>query len=91
MPYDPNANFPGDEYPTWGITLTGDCTPTFTNLVGGNLYTIIIVQPGGYAFNWPDNVRNATQVLTDEGVFIQTFVAGEDETLFAIAPATYYP
>ena len=90
VPFDPNANFPGDEYVSWIIDLTGDCTPTFTNLIDGNLYTIIVVQQGSYAFTWPGNVNNATPMRTDSGVFIQTFIAF-GETLFAVGPATFYP
>jgi hypothetical protein len=90
VPYDPNAVFSGDKYTAWSFDLSGDCDPTFTNLLDGNLYTIIILQEGSFAFNWPDNVNNAAPVPTDSDVFIQTFMAlGGD--LFAIAPATYFP
>lgn len=90
IPFDPAANFPGDVYTSWLFELAGDCNPTFTNLVDGNLYTVIVEQTGSFAFNWPSNVANATSVQDYPGVSIQTFVALENE-LFPIGPATYYP
>lgn len=91
--YDPNADFPGDEYLSWQITLTGGCTPSFSNLVDGNLYTVIVIQDavGGHPFNWPANVHNATAVDGDpNSITIQTFVA-VDGNLYPVGPATYYP
>jgi hypothetical protein len=90
--YDPNAVFAGDIYTAWQITLTGDCSPQFTNLVDGNLYTIIIIQDaaGNHAFNWPANVKNATWVNPDpNGVTVQTFVAIDGE-LYPIGAGTYW-
>jgi hypothetical protein len=92
--FDPAAIFFGDQKTSWEITLTADCTPTFTNLVEGNLYTIIIMQDGvgGHLFNWPPNVINATWVNPDpNGITIQTFVAVNETTLYAIGAGTYYP
>jgi hypothetical protein len=90
--YSPAAVFSGDVYSAWQITLTGDCAPTFENVVDGNLYTVIVIQDasGGHAFNWPSNVNNATPVSpAADDITIQTFVAVEGD-LYAIAPATYY-
>ena len=89
--YDPNAVFSGSTYPTWQIVLTGDCSPSFTNLADGNLYTIIVNQDGagGHAFHWPVSVHNADPVTPDpNGVSIQTFVAiGGD--LYPIGAGTW--
>lgn len=93
VPYDPAAEFPGDTYLAWQITLTGDCAPTFTDLVDGNLYTMIVVQDGigFHMFLWPSIVINPTPVnYAPNGVFVQTFVAVSG-ILYPIGPATYTP
>jgi hypothetical protein len=94
VPYSATAHFPGDEFTAWEINLTGDVTgPTFTNLIDGNLYTIIVIQDGtgGHVFLWPANVLNPTRVNPDpNGITIQTFVA-MNGNLYAIAAGTYYP
>lgn len=93
VPYSPNPVFPGDQYASWQITLNGDATATFTNLVDGNLYTIIIVQDatGEHNFNWPLNVYNPTLVYSNpNGMTVQTFVAVSDQ-LYPIGAGTYYP
>lgn len=91
VPYDPNAQFPGDQFTSWQITLAGDCSPTFVNLVNGNLYTIIILQDGAghHAFNWPSNVHNASSIYQiPNGRTVQTFVA-VDSVLYPIGVATW--
>lgn len=91
VPYDPNAQFPGDQFTSWQITLAGDCSPSFVNLVNGNLYTIIILQDGAghHAFNWPSNVHNASSVYPiPNGRTIQTFVA-VDGNLYPIGVGTW--
>ena len=93
VPYDPAAEFPGDVYTAWQITLTGDCAPTFTDLIEGNLYTVIIIQDGvgGHQWLWPANVLNATGVdQFPNSITIQTFVASAGN-LYPIGPATYWP
>jgi hypothetical protein len=92
VPYDPAAVFSGDTFTSWQITLAGDCTPSFTNLVEGNLYTVIILQDGqgGHAFTWPANVHNPTQIDPDsDSITVQTFIAMSG-SLYAIAPGTYW-
>lgn len=92
VPYDPAAVFSGDAFTAWQITLVGDCTPSFTNLVEGNLYTVVILQDGtgGHAFAWPANVHNPTQVdPVADSITIQTFIAMSG-SLYAIAPGTYW-
>jgi hypothetical protein len=91
--YDPAAVFPGDTYTSWEMWLTGDCAPTFINLVDGNLYTVILYQDsvGGHQFFWPSNVFNAVPVDPDPAsTTVQTFVA-IDGDLYPIGPGTYYP
>lgn len=91
--YSSVPEFPGDVYASWQITLTGDAAPIFFNLIDGNLYTIRVIQDGagGRAFTWPSNVDNAATVDPDpNSTTLQTFMAVSD-TLYAIAPATYYP
>jgi hypothetical protein len=91
--YDPAAVFPGDTFTSWEMWLTGDCAPTFINLVDGNLYTVILYQDsvGGHQFFWPSNVFNAVPVDPDpDSTTVQTFVA-IDGDLYPIGPGTYYP
>lgn len=93
VPYSATPEFAGDTFASWQITLEGDATATFTNLVDGNLYTIIIIQDasGAHAFYWPSNVFNATPVNPDpDGMTVQTFVAVSD-SLYPIGAGTYYP
>lgn len=91
--YDPNANFPGDAYPSWSITLTGDVTgATFTDLADGNLYTLVITQDGmgGHVFDAPANLLNFSG--PDPAPFsitIQTFIAINNQ-LLATGPSTWY-
>lgn len=91
--YDPAAVFPGDTYTSWEMWLTGDCAPSFINLVDGNLYTVILYQDsvGDNQFLWPSNVFNAVPVDPDpNSTTVQTFVA-IDGDLYPIGPGTYYP
>lgn len=93
VPYTTTPDFPGDIYTSWQITLNGDAWPTFTNLVDGNLYTIIVIQDaiGERTFHWPSNVLNATLVNpSPNGMTVQTFVAMSGN-LYAIGAGTYYP
>jgi hypothetical protein len=93
VPYVPNPDFPGDTYTSWQITLNGDATATFSSLVDGNLYTIIIVQDsaGEHNFDWPVNVYNPTVVYKESfATTVQTFVA-VSSILYPIGAATYYP
>lgn len=91
--YDPAAVFPGDTYTSWQMWLTGDCAPQFTNLVDGNLYTVILYQDdvGSHQFLWPDNVFNGITIDPEpNSTTVQTFVATSGN-LYAIAPGTWYP
>lgn len=91
VPYSETPDFPGDTYTSWMITLAGDASATFTNLVDGNLYTIIIVQDatGNHNFDWPDNVFNSTAIDNDpNSMTIQTFVAVSEE-LYPIGAGTF--
>lgn len=91
VPYSETPVFPGDTYPSWMITLWGDASATFTNLVDGNLYTIIIAQDAGgnHQFDWPDNVFNTTAINLDpNSMTIQTFVAISGE-LYPIGAGTF--
>lgn len=93
VPYTTNPVFPGDQYASWQLTLYGDAWPTFTNLVDGNLYTIIIIQDanGQHTVNWPANIYNTTLINPQpNGMTVQTFVAVSNE-LYPIGAATYYP
>jgi hypothetical protein len=93
VPYSPNPDFPGDTYTSWQITLTGDATATFSDLVDGNLYTILIAQDGvgGHNFNWPLNVYNPTGPNREAvSLTVQTFVAVSN-MLYPIGAGTYYP
>ena len=93
VPYSYAPEFTGDVYTSWQITLAGDALPTFTDLVDGNLYTIIVIQDanGEHTFHWPANVYNATPVNPDpDGMTVQTFVAVSD-ALYPIGAGTYYP
>ena len=91
--YSSAPDFPGDTYTSWQITLNGDATATFSDLVDGNLYTIIIVQDstGGHQFNWPLNVYNPTGPDGEaNSISVQTFVAVSN-MLYPIGAGTYYP
>jgi hypothetical protein len=93
VPYSGAPNFPGDTFTSWQITLEGDASPTFTNLVDGNLYTIIAIQDSGgeHKFDWPSNVFNATPVNPDpNSMTVQTFVAVSND-LYPIGAGTYFP
>ena len=89
--YSATPVFSGAAYPSWEITLTGNASPTFSGLVDGNLYTIIVIQDGtgGHAFNWPANVHNATPINpSPNGITFQTFVAVSG-ALYPIGAGTY--
>lgn len=91
--YSETPDFPGDTYTSWQITLNGDATATFSNLVDGNLYTILIAQDGvgGHNFNWPLNVYNPTGPDREaNSLTVQTFVAVSN-MLYPIGAGTYYP
>jgi hypothetical protein len=93
VPFGTTPEFPGDVYTSWQITLEGDAWPSFTNILNGNLYTIIVIQDsnGEHSFHWPANVFNMTAVNPEpDGMTIQTFVAMESG-LHPIGAATYYP
>ena len=93
VPYSDAPDFPGDTYTSWQITLNGDATATFSDLVDGNLYTIIIVQDGsgGHNFAWPLNVYNPTGPDREpNAISVQTFVAVTN-MLYPIGAGTYYP
>jgi hypothetical protein len=93
VPWESTPNFPGDQYTSWQITLTGDTWPSFTNLYDGNLYTIIVIQntQGNHYFNWPGNTYNVTLVNPlPNSMTIQTFIALADN-LYPIGAATYFP
>lgn len=93
VPYTSAPDFPGDTYTSWQITLNGDATATFSNLVDGNLYTIIIVQDGSgdHNFIWPLNAYNPTLVNQEPSAMtVQTFVAVSN-MLYPIGAGTYYP
>lgn len=94
VPWSPTPNFPGDQYLTWAINLTGDVTSsTVSGLVAGNLYTMMILQDsiGGHQFTWAPQFLNATPVNPKpNGITIQTFVAwATGGPLLPIGPATY--
>jgi hypothetical protein len=94
VPWSPTPNFPGDQYLTWAINLTGDVTSsTVSGLVAGNLYTMMILQDsiGGRQFTWAPQFLNATPVNPKpNGITIQTFVAwATGGPLLPIGPATY--
>lgn len=93
--FSPTPDFPGDQYLSWGIQLTGDVTSSTTsNTFAGNLYTFIITQDniGGHEFVWPANVFNATPVSpTARAITVQTFVClANNGPLLPIGPATYF-
>jgi hypothetical protein len=91
--YSPTAQFPGDVFTSWQITLAGDCAPTFVSLVDGNLYTLIVKQDGtgGHQLTWPANVSNATMIDTDpNSTTIQAFVAVSGD-LYPIGAGTFWP
>lgn len=93
VPYSATPDFPGDTYTSWQITLNGDATATFSDLVDGNLYTIIVVQDatGGHNFIWPLNVYNPTGPDREaNAITVQTFVAVSN-LLYPIGAGTYYP
>jgi hypothetical protein len=96
IPFSPTPNFPGDQYTTFGFTLTGDVTSsTLSGMVAGNLYTFIISQTGagGWKFQWPNAVLNATPVDPGAGATtVQTFVCiANNGPLIPIGAGTYYP
>jgi hypothetical protein len=86
--------FDGTNYTAFKITLPGDViAPVFQNMSPGNLYTFIILQDatGGWTFPWPANAYNGTLVASPPNTYtIQTFVALDDGSLYAIGPGTYY-
>lgn len=93
VPYSSTPDFAGDTFTSWQITLAGDATASFTNLVDGNLYTIIIIQDatGAHKFNWPLNVYNATPAdAAPNAMTVQTFVAVSN-LLYPIGAGTYWP
>jgi hypothetical protein len=88
--------FDGDSgYTAFKTVLPGPVTaPVFQNMVPGNLYTFIIGMDGtgGWAFVWPANVHNAALVNpSPNGTTVQTFVANEDGSLWAIGPGAWLP
>jgi hypothetical protein len=87
--------FDGSDYTAFTTTLPGDVTSSAVqNMVAGNLYTFIIRQDGtgGHSFQWPAGCQGATNANPQaNGTAVQTFVAFDSDTLFAIAPGTYLP
>jgi hypothetical protein len=68
-------------------------TAWIANFVPGNLYTFIIAQDaiGGWSLHFYDGVHNMTQIPQGPNEFlIQTFVADESGSLFAISAGTYF-
>jgi hypothetical protein len=94
------AEFIGDQYTAWQITLDHDIVGAYlSNIVPGNLYTFIIIQDavGGHVFNFPTGpapygTRNVLDVDSEpNSTSIQTFIADANGMLWAIGPGTYYP
>lgn len=87
--------FDGTNYTAFSTTLPGDVMNcSIANMSPGNLYTFIILQDavGGHVFNWPPQVFGAANVNTaPNSATVQTFVAFNATTLYAIAPGTYLP
>jgi len=87
--------FDGSTYTAFQTTLPGGVgDPEMQSMVPGNLYTFIIIQDGvgGHDFLWSANVYNAAYVNhAPNGRLIQTFVADNDGSLWAISAGTYWP
>lgn len=97
VPWSADPMFDGSEYTAFKITLAGDTEGAqAVNMVPGNLYTFIILQDavGGHIFWWPgqvDQTFNGTYVSPTPNTYtIQTFVALDNGSLYAIGPGTYY-
>jgi hypothetical protein len=92
VPWSATPEFPGDEFTTFRITLTGDVTSsTAPDTVQGNLYTFIIQQDdaGSHAFTWPTNFINASPINPQpNSLTVQTFVMGLGD-LVPISAATW--
>jgi hypothetical protein len=90
----PNPVFDGTNFTAFQITLPGDVAQAiFQNMIAGNLYTFIIIQDGtgNHAFGWPANAYNTTPIHQTPNTYtIQTFVADEGGSLYAIGPGTWY-
>ena len=87
-------NFDGSDYTTYKTVLHGNTAPTYSNILPGNLYTFILLQDGtgGWEFNWGSTVHNGVMINhAPNGQTIQTFVADQDGSLYAISGGTYYP
>jgi hypothetical protein len=88
-----NMVFDGTAYTAFKTTLASSVTiPSIQNMLPGNLYTFIIVQDatGGHVFDWPATVHNPARVCPTPSSFsVQTFVADDNENLWAIGPGTW--
>jgi hypothetical protein len=93
VPASDTMIFDGTSYTTFKTTLHSDVLhSTFTNMIPGNLYTFIILEDatGGWQFNWPTTVHNATMINhAPNGQIVQTFVADVDGQLYAISGGAY--
>jgi hypothetical protein len=92
------AEFPGNVYTAWQITLDHDVNGAYLiDIVPGNLYTFIIIQDavGGHEFEFPTGpapmgTRNVAEVNPEpNSTTIQTFVADENGLLWAIGPGMW--
>jgi hypothetical protein len=95
-PWASTIDFNGSKFTAWWTTLAGDTVYQIEagTLSPGNLYTIITSQDGtgGHAVTWATNIHNATPVDSRaNGTVIQTFVATDANTLYAIGAGTYNP
>jgi hypothetical protein len=97
LPFSATPDFPGDQYLSWAITLTGDVTSSsLSGIAMGNLYTFVIQQDstGNRIFTWPLGVQNAMAVdPAPNSISIQTFIALASGIgpLLPIGPGTYFP
>jgi hypothetical protein len=86
--------FDGTNFTAFQITLPGNVTQAFIqNMVPGNLYTFVLLQDstGGHTFVWPTDTYNAGPINpTINGYTVQTFVALDDGSLWAIGPGGWF-
>lgn len=76
---------------TWFIVLSRDVKLSFRHLVGGRLYTLVILQSGDKQVAWPAYANAATLDPRSGSLSVQTFFAnGQGDTYCqSISAMTY--
>jgi hypothetical protein len=88
--YASSVNFDCSTHSIFDITLTGNCTATFTNVSLYQPLTIIVVQDGtgGHAFNMANGLGFVGGSSDPNSVSIQQFVVRADSSIRATSPVS---